>query len=250
MKILVCISHVPDTTTKVKFTSDMKQFDNTGVQWIINPWDELALTRVLELKDQLGSVIEKITVVHVGPSSNEATIRKALAMGADDAIRIDAEPTDSMTIAKLIADAVRDLQFDIILAGIESSDYNSSAVGAMLAEFLKLPSVSSVSHIDVVQNQVILKREIEGGQETIKIKTPFVAIVQKGISINPRIPSMLGIRMSRQKPINVVIPSIMQDSMFEIEYFELPPAKTTCKFVSEEEIDKLVLLLHNEAKVI
>lgn len=250
MKILVCIGHVPDTTTKVKFTSDMKQFDSTGVQWVINPWDELALTRALDLKDKLGGVIEKITVVHVGGTCNEATIRKALAMGADDAIRVDAEATDSMVIARLIADAVRDMGYDIIMAGIESSDFNSSAVGAMLAEFLQIPSISSVSHMDIEDGKVILKREIEGGKETIHINTPFVAIVQKGISINPRIPSMLGIRMSRQKPIHVVQPTIIPDATFEMDVFELPPAKSGCKMVAEDEIEKLVDLLHNEAKVI
>lgn len=249
MKILVCIGNVPDTTTKVRFSADMTKFDVTGVQWVINPWDELALTRALELKEQSGGKIEKVSVINVGKADAEATIRKALAIGADDAVRVDADPSDSFTVAANIAAAVKDQNFDIIFAGIESSDYNASSVGAMLAEFLNIPSVSSVSSFEIVNDEVILKREIEGGKETLNISTPFLAVVQKGICINPRIPAMRGIMMARTKPLTVV-PATDAQPMVEMGVFELPPAKAACKMVDAEDTDKLVELLHNEAKAI
>lgn len=249
MKILVCIGNVPDTTTKVRFNSEMTKFDVTGVQWVINPWDELALTRAIELKEQSGGKIEKVTVINVGRADAEPTIRKALAIGADDAIRVDADPSDSFTVAANIAAAVKDQNFDIIFAGIESSDYNASAVGGMLAEFLEIPSVSSVSAVDLLNDEIILKREIEGGKETIAISSPLVAIVQKGICINPRIPAMRGIMMARTKPLSVVQAADTQPHV-EMSVFELPPAKAACKLVDAEDTDKLVDLLHNEAKAI
>ncbi len=249
MKILVCLGNVPDTTTKIKFVNEMKTFDVTGVQWVINPWDELALTRAIELKEQSNSKIEKVSVVNVGKADAEATIRKALAIGADDAIRIDADPTDSFLVAANIAAAVKEHNYDIIFAGIESSDYNTASIGGMLAEFLGIPSVSSVSSVEIVNDEIILKREIEGGKETLTIPTPFLAIVQKGICINPRIPAMRGIMMARTKPLNVVPPADVQP-LVEMSVFELPPAKAACKMVDAEEIDKLVDLLHNEAKAI
>lgn len=249
MKILVCIGNVPDTTTKIRFNSEMTQFDVTGVQWVINPWDELALTRAIELKEQSGGKIEKVSVINVGKTDSEPTIRKALAIGADDAIRVDADPVDSLTVAANIAAAVKDQNFDIIFAGIESSDYNASAVGGMLSEFLEIPSVSSVSSVEIINDEIILKREIEGGKETIAISSPFVAIVQKGICINPRIPAMRGIMMARTKPLAVVQASDIQP-LVEMSVFELPPAKAACKIVDAEDTDKLVDLLHNEAKAI
>jgi len=249
MKILVCIGNVPDTTTKIRFNSEMTKFDTTGVQWVINPWDELALTRAMELKEQSNGKIEKVTVVTVGKVDSEPTIRKALAIGADDAIRVDVEPKDSYTVAYNIAEAVKDMGFDIIFAGIESSDYNSSAVGGMIAEFLNVPSVSAVSYFEINNDNITLKREIEGGKETISIPTPFVAIVQKGICINPRIPAMRGIMMARTKPLQVIQGADVQ-SLVEMTTFEMPPAKASCKFVEAEDMDKLIDLLHNEAKVI
>jgi len=249
MKILVCLGNVPDTTTKIRFNSDMTRFDVTGVQWVINPWDELALTRAIELKEQSGGKIEKVTVVNVGKIDSEPTIRKALAIGADDAVRIDADAADSYFIAAQIAEAVKSEKFDIIFAGIESSDYNAASVGGMLAEFLDIPSVSSVSSVEITNDEMILKREIEGGKETLTIPTPFVAIIQKGICINPRIPAMRGIMMARTKPLTVVPPADIQ-LMTEMSVFELPPAKGTCKMVDAEDTDKLVDLLHNEAKAI
>ncbi len=249
MKILVCIGNVPDTTTKVRFNSEMTKFDVTGVQWVINPWDELALTRAIELKEQSGGKIEKVTVVNVGKADAEPTIRKALAIGADDAIRVDADPADSYTVAANIAAAVKDQGFDIVFAGIESSDYNAASVGGMLSEFLQITSVSSVSSVEITGDDISLIREIEGGKETISITTPFLAIVQKGICINPRIPAMRGIMMARTKPL-AVVPAADVQPLVEMSVFEMPPAKAACKMVDAEDTDKLVDLLHNEAKAI
>jgi electron transfer flavoprotein beta subunit len=227
----------------------MKNLDITGVQWVINPWDEFALTRALEIKEQSAGKIEKITVINVGKIDSEPTIRKALAIGADDAYRVDSDPFDSYYIAAQIAEVVKKENFDIIFCGIESSDYNYSAVGGMLAEFLDIPSVSAVSAFDFNSEIITLKREIDGGKETINISCPFVAIVQKGICINPRIPAMRGIMMARSKPIIVVAP-IQIDALVEAISFEVPPSKGDCIMVDSEDTDKLIDLLHREAKVL
>ena len=163
MKILICISNVPDTTTKVKFINENKQIDTAGIQWVINPWDELSLTRALELKDDASTGVQKITVAHVGPVGSEPTIRKALAIGADDAIRINADPLDAYYVAFQIAESIKNDPYDIILCGIESSDFNGSSVGGMLAEFLEYPSASAVSGLKIENGQVIINREIDGG---------------------------------------------------------------------------------------
>jgi electron transfer flavoprotein beta subunit len=249
MKILVCIGNVPDTTTKIRFNDEMKELSTQGVQWVINPWDELALTRALELKETSGGKIEKITVINVGPASSEPTIRKSLAMGADDAIRVNADPKDSFVVAQQIAEAIKDENFDLIFCGIESSDFNSAAVGGMLAELLDLPSVSAISNCQLEGDKFILKRDIDGGKETVSIENPFVAIVQKGICINPRIPAMRGIMMARTKPLKVVEGAEITP-LVENDVYELPPPKAACKMVDEEDTDKLVDLLQNEAKVL
>lgn len=249
MKILICISNVPDTTTKIRFVDNNAKFDSNGVQWIINPWDELALTRALELKEGSGGTIEKITVVSVGGPGAEPTIRKALAIGADDAIRINVEATDAYFVAYQIAEAVKDEGYDLIIAGIESSDYNGSAVGGMLAEFLGIPSVSSVSKIDLTDGNLVLKREIDGGSEGVGTQLPFVAIIQKGIAVEPRIPNMRGIMMARKKPLKVVEPATAE-VLTEFVDYELPPSKAACKMVDPENMKELVNLLHTEAKVI
>jgi electron transfer flavoprotein beta subunit len=249
MKILVCISNVPDTTTKIRFTDNNTAFDATGVQWIINPWDELALTRALELKEASGEAIEKITVINVGPQTTEPTIRKALAIGADDAVRIDAVPEDAYAVASNLSSYLKDNPYDIILCGIDSSDYNGSLVGGMLAEFLDLPSVSSVSKLDIDGGDIKLNREIDGGSEVLSTVVPFVAIVQKGIAFEPRIPSMRGIMMARKKPLNVVS-SGGEAALTEFVSYDLPPAKSACKMVDADNVKELVDLLHNEAKAI
>ncbi len=247
MKILICISNVPDTTTKIKFSGDNTEFDAAGVQWIINPWDELALTRALELKEKSGGKIEKISVATVGLKAAEPTLRKALAIGAVDAIRVDFEAKDSYSVAAQIAEVAKD--YDIIMCGIEASDYNGSAVGGMLSEFLNISSISSVSNLEIKDENVIINREIDGGTEVLTTEIPFVAIVQKGIAIEPRIPSMRGIMMARKKPLNVVSP-VEVETLTEFASFELPPSKAACKMVDAENVKELVELLHNEAKVI
>ena len=248
MKILVCLGNVPDTTTKVKF-GDGTALEKTGVQWIINPWDELALTRAVELKEDAGNPVASVTVVTVGAKDAEPTMRKALAIGADDAIRVDAEPVDAYSTAAQIAEAVKDKDFDIIMAGIESSDYNGSMVGGMLAEFLGLPSVSAVSKLELNGTEVELIRDIDGGKEQVSVSTPFVAVVQKGIAKEPRIAAMRGIMMARKKPLNVV-PATDIEPLSDYVSFELPEPKPACKMVDAGNVAELVDLLQNEAKVL
>lgn len=249
MKILVCISNVPDTTTKIKLSGDQKSIDLANAQWIINPWDELALTRALELKEAGSSSIEKITVLTVGDKNAEPTMRKALAIGADDAIRIDTSPTDPFAVAHEASEAAKNMGYDIILCGIESSDYNGSAMGGMLAEFLGIPSVSSVSKLEIEGDRVKVNREIPGGFEVVEPTLPFVAIVQKGIAKEPRIPSMRGIMMARKKPLNVVA-AAGAESLVEFAEYQPPQPKAACKMIDADNVGQLVDLLHNEAKII
>jgi electron transfer flavoprotein beta subunit len=249
MKILVCISNVPDTTTKVKFTSDFTKLDTSGIQWVINPWDELSLTRALELKEDPSNGIEKVTVAHVGLAGSEPTIRKALAIGADDAIRVNSEPSDAYLVAAQLAEVIKTDPYEIILCGIESCDYNGSAVGGMLSEFLDIPSVSSVSALKIENGQAVLNREIDGGKEVINLPYPFIAIIQKGISKEPRIAAMRGIMMARTKLIRVFEPSVTS-TLTGILKFEKPAKRAACKFVDPENPRQLVDLLQNEAKVI
>jgi electron transfer flavoprotein beta subunit len=244
MKVLVLISNVPDTTTKIRFTAD-NQFDTSGVQWIINPWDELALTRAVELKES--GAITHISVVNVGLKLTEATLRKALAIGADDAFRIDTEPTDAHFVARQLTQVAGD--YDIILAGIEASDYNGSAVGGMLAEMLQLNSVSAVSGLNIEGGQLTVNREIDGGSQVLSVATPVLLIVQKGIAKEPRIPAMRGIMMARSKPLNVV-PAVEAKNKTSFVGFELPPPKAACKMVEEENAKELITILHEEAKVL
>ncbi len=245
MKILVLISNVPDTTTKVKFKDN--EFDKTGVQWIINPWDELALTRALELKKAAAGKIEKVAVAMVAEKDGEPTIRKALAMGADEAIRVDTKPKDSYSVAAELAEALKDQDFDLILVGLESSDYNGLSVGAMLAELMGINSVSAVSGIDLDGDKLIVKREIDGGYEKLDVQMPFVAVVQKGIAIVPLIPNMRGIMQAKRKPINVVAAQNIEPLVEMVEY-ELPKPKPPVKLV--ETAEELINLLHIEAKVL
>lgn len=249
MKILVCISNVPDTTTRIKLTGDQSAIDLANVQWVINPWDELALTRALELKEASGGKIEKVTVICVGEKSTEPTIRKALAIGADDAVRVDAQAKDAFFTAQQIAEHVKDENFDIIMCGIESADYNGSSVGGMLSEFLELPSVSSVSKLEINDDKVSVNREIPGGFEVVEPEMPFVAVVQKGIALEPRIPSMRGIMMARKKPLKVV-EAAAAEALTEFVAYEPPQPKAACKMIEADNVEELVELLHNEAKII
>lgn len=249
MKVLVCISNVPDTTTKVRFIDDNKKLDTNGIQWVINPWDELSLTRALELKDNPACGIEKVTVAHVGTVASEPTIRKALAIGADDAIRVNAEAGDAYYVAAQLAEVLKKNPYDIIMCGIESSDHNGSTVGGMIAELLEIPSVSAVSSLMVENGSVLMHREIDGGKELVNVPVPFVAIVQKGIAKEPRIAAMRGIMMARTKPINVFEPAAIEP-LTEVIDFELPKPRAACKFVDADNAGQLIALLQNEAKVL
>lgn len=249
MKILVCISNVPDTTTKVKFVDDFKKLDVTGIQWVINPWDELSLTRALELKDDASTGVKSVTVAHVGPASAEPTIRKALAIGADDAIRVNAEPADAYFVAAQLAEVVKANGFDLIMCGIESSDHNGSTVGGMLAELLDIPSVSAVSGIHFENGGLVIHRDIDGGKEILTVPTPVVAIVQKGIAKEPRIAAMRGIMMARTKPVKVVEPASVTP-FTEITRYEMPKPRAACKFIDPDNPKQLIELLQNEARVI
>ncbi|MBN1949956.1 MAG: electron transfer flavoprotein subunit beta/FixA family protein [Bacteroidales bacterium] len=249
MRILVCLSSVPDTTTKIRFKDQNTAFDPTGVQWIINPWDELALTRALELKENPAAGVEKITVATVGTADTEPVIRKALAIGADDAFRVDTLPRDAYYVAMQLASVLKKEPSDIILAGIESSDHNGSSVGGMLSEILGIPSVSAVSGLTIDNGNVILNREIDGGREIIGIKSPFVAIVQKGIAKEPRIAAMRGIMLARTKPLKV-FPPVEAEPLTETLEYQLPLAKKACTMVDPASIGELVKLLQNEAKVL
>lgn len=249
MKILVCLGNVPDTTTKIRFTDDNTSFDTQGVQWVMNPWDELALTRALEIKEDNTNSVDGVTVITVGGLGAEPTIRKALAIGADDAIRINAEPQDSAQVAFQLAQVIKSLEYELIICGIESSDYNGAAVGGMLSEYLDLPSVSAVSGLTFVGNDIILSREIDGGSEEVSQATPFVAVVQKGIAKEPRIPAMRGIMMARKKPLKVMDAAEVEVNT-AMQVFELPKPKPPCKMVDPGNVKELVDLLQNEAKIL
>jgi electron transfer flavoprotein beta subunit len=249
MKILVCISNVPDTTTKIKFAEGNASIDTTGIQWVINPWDELSLTRALELKDDAACGITSVTVIHVGSASSEPTIRKALAIGADDAIRVNAESPDAWFVAAQIAEVAKTEKFDIIMCGIESSDYNGSVVGGMISEFLGIPSVSAVSGIKIENGQPVITREIDGGKEIVTVTVPLVAVVQKGIAKEPRIAAMRGIMMARTKPVKLVEP-VAVEPLTQIKIFEKPAPRAACKYIDADNSAQLIDLLQNEAKVI
>jgi len=249
MKIAVCISNVPDTTTRIKFLEGNASIDASGIQWVINPWDELSLTRALELRDDPSSGVKTVTVAHAGPSSSEPTIRKALAIGADDAIRINCNPADAYYTASQLAAAIGKEGFDLVICGIESSDFNGSSVGGMISEFLGIPSVSSVSGLSIENGAPVLTREIDGGRESVSVPVPFVAIVQKGIAREPRIASMRGIMAARTKSVKVHEP-VDTDCLTEIAGFEKPAPRAACKYVDPDDPAQLVELLQNEAKVI
>jgi electron transfer flavoprotein beta subunit len=246
MKILVCISKAPDTTSKIAFTDNNTSFDKNGVQFIINPYDEwYALVRGLELKEANGG---SVTILNVGGADNDPTIRKALAIGADDAVRINMEPTDALGVAKQIADYAKENTFDMVLCGKETIDYNGSQVGGMVAAFLDQPFVSNASKLDMAGNTATVERDIQGGKEIIEVDTPFVLSAAKGMA-EARIPNMRGIMAARTKPLNVVEPSAFENTT-EIASYELPPAKGACKMVSADNPAELLNLLRNEAKII
>ncbi|TAE89545.1 MAG: electron transfer flavoprotein beta subunit/FixA family protein [Bacteroidetes bacterium] len=245
MKILVCISNVPDTTTKVTFIDNNTKFNTTGVQFIINPYDELALTRALEITEKQGGTV---TAINVGLVDAEPSIRKALAIGANDAVRINAEPSDAFFVAEQIAAYAKTEQFDLILTGRESIDYNGGLVCGLLAEMLGIPSINVVTAIDVENGVVVAERDIDGGREKINCKLPIVASAQKELT-EPRIPNMRGIMAARTKPLKVIEVAGAQKTSTTLGY-ELPAAKGGVKLIPAEQAEQLIDLLHNEAKVI
>lgn len=249
MKLLVCISNVPDTTTKVKFTDNQTRFDSSGVQWIINPWDELALTRAVDLKEDGSNPVNEVVVLNVGLADTEPTLRKCLAIGADKAIRIDAEPKDAYFVSQQIAAYVKAHAFDLVVFGIESGDYNGSAVGAMVAEWLDVPSVSSVSGIRFDGNLALIERDTPTGKEQLEVNGTAVLVVQKGFAKEPKIPNMRGIMMARQKPLEL-FPAVEAEALTQYVGFELPQAKAKVKMVDADNMAELVKLLSTEAKVL
>lgn len=243
MKILVCITHVPDTTAKISFTDGDTKFDKTGVQYIIGPYDDYAIARAMELKESAGATV---TVLNVGLAETEPTIRKALAIGADDAIRVDAEPLDSFFVAQQIAAVAKENQYDLILMGRESIDFNGGQVHAMVGELLNIPSLSPVMKLDIDGTTAKMTKEIEGGKEYVEADLPFVAGCQEPIA-EWRIPNMRGIMTARSKPLNVV-EAVADGNSTEVKKYELPPSKGAVKIV--DNVDELVNLLKNEAKIL
>jgi electron transfer flavoprotein beta subunit len=248
MKILVCISHVPDTTSKINFTDGATKFDTNGVQFVINPNDEFGLTRAMWFKEKQGATV---TVVNVGNADTEPTLRKALAIGADDAIRVNAEPTDGFYVAKQLAKVALDGGYDVIIAGRESIDYNGGMVPGMLAALIGANFVNMCIHLEIEGNTATAVREMDGGKETIKTSLPLVIGAQKGLveERDLRIPNMRGIMMARQKQLAVLSP-IEASKKTTVEKFEKPPSKGAVKLVSPDHLEELIALLHNEAKVI
>jgi electron transfer flavoprotein beta subunit len=247
MKILVCISKTPDTTAKIAFTDNNTKFSTDGVQWIINPYDEwYALVRAIELKEK-----DPATVVHlvsVGAADAEPIIRKALALGGDEAIRVNADGHDSYYIAAQIAEVARAGAYDLILTGKETIDYNGSSIGGMLAELLDLPYVSLATRFDLAGTNATINREIEGGEESCEVALPLVVSCQKGVA-EARIPNMRGIMAARTKPLKVVEPAAVE-ALTAVDSFSLPPAKAGVKLVSADQPEELVRLLHEEARII
>ncbi len=248
MKILVCISHVPDTTSKINFTNGDTALDTNGVQFVINPNDEFGLTRAIWFKEKQGA---QVTVVNVGGPETEATIRKALAIGADEAIRVNSVPVDGFVVAKQLAEVVKNGGYDLVICGKESLDYNGGMVPGMLATLLGYNFVNSCIGVEVDGNTAKITREIDGGKETLSANLPLVIGGQKGIveEKDLRIPNMRGIMTARTKALNVVEPA-GDEATTKVVKFERPAPKSAVKLVSPDNLDELVNLLHNEAKVI
>ena len=246
MKILVCVSKTPDTTSKIAFTDGNTKFDENGVQWIINPYDEwYSLVRAIELKEK-----DPATIVHlvtVGGADTEPIIRKALALGGDEAIRINTDNSDSYYIAAQIAAIAKD-GYDLVFTGKETIDYNGSSIGVMIAEMMDAPYISLATKFELNGTTATVTREIEGGEEIAEVALPAVVSCQKGVA-EQRIPNMRGIMAARTKPLKVVEP-VAADALTAIVSFEMPPAKAGVKLVSPDNVAELVKLLHEEAKAI
>jgi len=247
MKILVCISKTPDTTAKIAFTDNNTKFDVNGVQWIINPYDEwYALVRAIELKEADPSTV--IHLINVGTADTDPIIRKALALGGDEAIRVNADSHDSYYIASQIAAIAKEGSYDLVFTGKETIDYNGSSIGGMVAELLDQPYVALASKFELAGTTATITREIEGGEEVCEVALPVTVSAQKGMA-EARIPNMRGIMAARTKPLKVVEP-VAADVLTSVESFSLPPAKAGVKLVDPENVEELVRLLHEEAKAI
>ena len=248
MKILVCISHVPDTTSKINFRDNDKKFDTNGVQYVINPYDEFLLTRAMWFKEKQDA---SITVVTVGNATTESTLRKTLAIGADNAIRVNTEATDGFYVARQLAEVVKNGHYDLVLAGKESIDYNGGMVPGMLASILDYNFVNACVGLEIEGTSATVVREIDGGKETLSTSLPLIIGGQKGIveEKDLRIPNMRGIMMARKKPLDIIEPIDFDTTTASVS-FEKPEPKGACKMISPDNLDELISLLHNEAKVI
>lgn len=248
MKILVCISHVPDTTSKINFTNGDSEFDTNGVQFVINPNDEFGLTRAIWFQEQQGA---NVTVVNVGGPDTEPTLRKALAIGANEAIRVNANPTDGFFVAKQLVEVIKQGQYDLVICGKESLDYNGGMVPGMIAGLLGYNFINSCIDLKVDGSSAKAIREIDGGKETSSTSLPLVIGGQKGLveEKDLRIPNMRGIMTARTKALTVLEPIDANISTKAVK-FEKPAPKSAVKLVSADNLDELVNLLHNEAKVI
>jgi electron transfer flavoprotein beta subunit len=247
MKILVCISKTPDTTAKIAFTDNNRKFVTDGVQWILNPYDEwYALVRAIEIKEKDPSAV--LHLVTVGGPDCDVVIRKALALGGDEAFRVNTEPGDSFFVASQIAALAKNGAYDLILTGKETIDFNGASVGGMIAGLMELPFISLAAKLELAGNSATLVREIEGGEETVEIKLPLVVGCQKGMA-EQRIPNMKGIMGARSKPLKVV-EAVAADPLTEVVSFELPSAKKGVKMISADHAEELIKLLHEEAKLI
>jgi electron transfer flavoprotein beta subunit len=249
MKILVCISCVPDTTTKISFINNNTEFNKAGVQFVINPNDEFGLTKALQIKESNPG--SSVTVIHVGHATSDPVIRKSLAIGADDAVRIDTTANDPIQVAKEISSYVSNNPFDLIITGKESIDYNGAIVPHALGELLKIPSISPCIGLEIINGEANLIGVVDGGKEELSATLPVVLGSQKGLveENELRIPNMRGIMQARTKPLNVIT-SIGNEGNQKVINYETPPQKSSCKLVDPNNIEELVKLLQNEAKVL
>jgi|TARA_B110000305_G_C19453767_1_gene649559 electron transfer flavoprotein beta subunit len=248
MKILVCISHVPDTTSKINFSDDNKVFDTQGVQFVINPNDEFGLTRAMWFKEKQNATVD---VINVGKSNTESTLRKALAIGADKAIRIDSDPIDGFFVAKQIVDYVSSNPYDLIIAGRESIDYNGGMVPGLIAGMIKMNFVTNCTNLEIENSSATIEREIDGGKEILTCDLPLIIGGQKGLveESDLRIPNMRGIMQARQKPLEVIACTNSNSKTKSIRFYK-PAPREEVKLVSPDNLDQLIDMLHNEAKVL
>jgi electron transfer flavoprotein beta subunit len=249
MKILVCMSVVPDTTTQIRFKPDMNSMETTGIQWIINPWDELALTRALEIREQPDSGVTQVSVVHIGLKDADPVIQKALAVGADSAYRVNVAAAGAMEVACQLSEVVKKEHFDLVITGHDSADYNGSAVGEMLAELLDWTSFSSISSFTAARDSITIEREMDSRTETIIAHPPCVLTIQKGIAKDPRIPSLRGIMGARSKPLLQLEPIPCTGTSAYVK-FENPAPRSKCRMIDPANPEELVELLRNEANVL